>query len=59
MNSGAAAPSPEEVAAQLTPLTDGQHEIARAISDEQNLAALNMLRRMIANVDGAASHPTG
>nr|WTB30008.1 MarR family winged helix-turn-helix transcriptional regulator [Streptomyces sp. NBC_00830] len=97
VNGGPAAPSREEVVAQLTPLADGQNEIARVvdqllyrgwlqidagqrlhltdtgeaarvrlrelvtelrtvvhkgISDEEYIAALRVLRRMIANVEG-------
>ncbi|MFH9223418.1 MarR family winged helix-turn-helix transcriptional regulator [Streptomyces lydicus] len=98
VNGAAAAPSREEVAGQLTPLADGQHEIARVvdqllhrgwlgtdaeqrlhltdageaaraqlrelvtelravvhqgISDEEYVAALKVLRTMIANVEGS------
>jgi hypothetical protein len=97
---GPAAPSREEVVTQLTPLADGQHEIARVvdqllhrnwlrtdtgqhlhltdageaarmrlrdlvtelravvhegISDEEYVAALKVLRRMITNVEDDAS----
>jgi hypothetical protein len=97
VNGGPAAPSREEVVSQLTPLADGQHEIARVvdqlfhrgwlridagqrlhltdageaarvrlrelvtelrtvvhegISDEEYVAALKVLRRMVANVEG-------
>ncbi|MFF2962962.1 MarR family winged helix-turn-helix transcriptional regulator [Streptomyces sp. NPDC057963] len=97
VNGGLAAPSREEVVAQLSPLADGQNEIARVvdqllhrgwlhtdagqrlhltdagnaarvrlrelvtelrtvvhkgISDEEYAAALKVLRRMIANVEG-------
>ncbi|MFC9243824.1 MarR family winged helix-turn-helix transcriptional regulator [Streptomyces sp. NPDC057136] len=97
VNAGPEAPSREEVVSQLTPLADGQHEIARVvdqllhrgwlrvdagqrlqlteageaararmrelaselravvhegISDEEYVAALKVLRRMVANVDG-------
>ncbi|MGW4380416.1 MarR family winged helix-turn-helix transcriptional regulator [Kitasatospora sp. NPDC004531] len=99
VNGGPTAPSREEVAAQLTHLADGPHEIARAvdqllhrgwlrtdddrrlhltdpgesarlrlrelatetravvhrgISDEEYVAALKVLRTMLANVEGAA-----
>ncbi|MFJ1648509.1 MarR family winged helix-turn-helix transcriptional regulator [Streptomyces sp. NPDC088258] len=103
VNGGSAAPSREEVVTQLTPLTDGPHEIARVIDqlihrgwlridagqrlrltdageaarvrlrelvtelrgvvhegigDEEYVAALKVLRRMIANVEGSrASWP--
>ncbi|MET8680775.1 MarR family winged helix-turn-helix transcriptional regulator [Streptomyces sp. NPDC004647] len=97
VNGGLEAPSREEVVIQLTPLADGQHEIARVvdqlvhrgwlrvdagqrlhltdageaarvrvrelvtelravvhegISDEEYVAALKVLRRMVANVEG-------
>lgn len=97
VNGGPAAPSREEVVAQLTHLADGPHEIARSvdqllhrawlrtdaaqrlhltgageaarvrlrelatelravvhrgISDEEYVAALKVLRRMVANVEG-------
>ena len=97
VNGGSAAPSREEVVAQLSPLADGQSEISRVvdqllhrgwlhidagqllrladtgeaarvrlrelatelrtvvhmgISDEEYMAALKVLRRMIANVEG-------
>ncbi|MFG2196665.1 MarR family winged helix-turn-helix transcriptional regulator [Streptomyces sp. NPDC048639] len=97
VNGGSAAPSREEVVIQLTPLADGQYEIARVvdqllhrgwlridaerrlhlteageagrvrvremvtelravvhegISDEEYVAALKVLRRMVANVEG-------
>lgn len=97
VNGGAAAPSREEVVAQLTPLADGPHEIARVVdqllhrewlriddgqrlqltdageaararlrelateirtvvhqgvSDEEYVAALKVLRKMVANVEG-------
>ncbi|MFF7973542.1 MarR family winged helix-turn-helix transcriptional regulator [Streptomyces sp. NPDC007905] len=97
VNGGPAAPSREEVVAQLSPLADGQNEIARVvdqllhrgwlhidagrrlhltdtgeaarvrlrelvtelrtvvhmgISDEDYVAAIKVLRRMIANVEG-------
>ncbi|MEV7446497.1 MarR family winged helix-turn-helix transcriptional regulator [Streptomyces sp. NPDC091204] len=99
VNGGPEAPSREEVAAQLTALADGPHEIARVIdqllhrgwlridagqrlrltdageaarvrlralvtevravvhqgvSDEEYVAALKVLRRMVANVEGHA-----
>ncbi|MEU0378823.1 MarR family winged helix-turn-helix transcriptional regulator [Streptomyces cyaneofuscatus] len=104
VNGGPAAPSPEEVVAQLTHLADGPHEIARVvdqllhrawlriddgqrlhltdageaararlrelatevravvhkgISDEEYVAALKVLRTMVANVevDGASGTP--
>ncbi|XDO64584.1 MarR family winged helix-turn-helix transcriptional regulator [Streptomyces sp. RLB1-33] len=98
VNGGPAAPSREEVVAQLSPLADGQNEITRVvdqllyrgwlhidagqrllltdtgeaarvrlrelvtelrtvvhmgISDEDYVAALRVLRRMIANIEGA------
>ncbi|WP_329306923.1 MarR family winged helix-turn-helix transcriptional regulator [Streptomyces sp. NBC_01260] len=97
VNGGPATPSREEVVSQLTPLTDGPHEISRVvdqlihrgwlsidtgkllrltdageaarvrlrelvtelravvhdgISDEEYVAALKVLRRMVANVEG-------
>jgi DNA-binding MarR family transcriptional regulator len=97
VNGGSAAPGREEVVSQLTPLADGQHEVARVvdqllyrgwlridagqrlhltdageaarvrlrelvtelravvhegISDEEYVAALKVLRRMVANVEG-------
>lgn len=66
VNGGPAAASREEVVTQLTPLADGPHEIARVvdqllhrgwlriISDAEYVAALRVLRTMIAHVEGDA-----